>query len=134
MSNYYNLDGVKTELKKRIDAASAKLEAWQAVTFPTKKDGAPFASMAKNIDGAKYNKPAHSLRTGEYELTIYAHSNLNGYISDYIYCYPLNYVFLRLRSKKSERFFQSVSFDIIHYDKESSVLFNNIHYTGKIGM
>ena len=87
MSNYYNLDGVKTELRKRIEAANAKLEAWQAVTFPTKKDRTPFASMSKNIDGAKYNRPAHSLRSGEYELTVYCHSNMNGYISDYIYCY-----------------------------------------------
>lgn len=45
MASYYNLDGIITELKKRNAEDRAKLEAWEAVTFPTKKDGKPFARM-----------------------------------------------------------------------------------------
>ena len=47
MSNYYNLDGIKTELEKQIEETTAKLEAWENVTFPTKKDGTPFKGVRK---------------------------------------------------------------------------------------
>ena len=45
MSSYYNLDGIKTELNKRIAVEEFYLKQWEAVTFPTKKDGTPFANM-----------------------------------------------------------------------------------------
>lgn len=39
--NYYNLDGIQTQLKKRIAETAARLAAWEAVTFPTKKRRLP---------------------------------------------------------------------------------------------
>lgn len=42
MSNYYNLEGIKTELNKRLSYEKSILQAWENVTFPTKKDGTPF--------------------------------------------------------------------------------------------
>lgn len=37
MSNYYNLDGIKTELTKRLSYERSILQAWENVSFPTKK-------------------------------------------------------------------------------------------------
>ena len=37
MSNYYNLNGIKTELEKRLSYENSILKAWENVTFPTKK-------------------------------------------------------------------------------------------------
>lgn len=42
MANYYNLDGIKTQLNKNLSREKSLLEAWKKVTFPTKKDGTPF--------------------------------------------------------------------------------------------
>ena len=53
MSNYYNLEGIKTELNKRLSYEKSILKAWENVTFPTKKDGTQFKAMSKNFDGAK---------------------------------------------------------------------------------
>lgn len=89
MSSFYNLDGIKTELNKRIDRNNALLKAWEKVTFPTKKDGSPFKVMSKNINGANYGKYDYAMQQGKMVLTIYAYSNLSGYISDEIQCYEL---------------------------------------------
>lgn len=56
MANYYNLDGVKKNIEKEIEANEKLLEVWEKVTFPIKKDGKPFATMSKNISGATYRK------------------------------------------------------------------------------
>lgn len=37
MANYYNLDGIKTQLAKTLAQEQSFLEAWEKVTFPTKK-------------------------------------------------------------------------------------------------
>lgn len=87
MSNYINLDEITTALKKRIATNKAFLKAWQAVSFPTKKDGSPFKTMSKNIDGAKYKLENYAMQPGEYELNIYTHTPETGYIHDYIKCY-----------------------------------------------
>lgn len=89
MSNYYNLDGIKTELKKEISRNETILEAWENVTFPTKKDGTLFANMSKNFNGAKYQVYEFSMQPGEYELKVYEWDKLNGYIYDTISCYEL---------------------------------------------
>ena len=54
MNNYYNLEGIKTELNKRLSYEKSILQAWENVTFPTKKDGTPFKVMSKNFENAKF--------------------------------------------------------------------------------
>lgn len=83
------INDIKQTLQKEIDNATAFLTAWSAVTFPTKKDGTHFANMSKNINGAKYTLEAYAMQPGEYCLTVYTQSNLNGYIHDTIDCYVL---------------------------------------------
>ena len=87
MSNYRNLDEITTVLKKRIATNKAFLEAWRAVNYPTKKDGTPFKTMSKNINGAKYKLEDYAMQPGKYELYIYTHTPETGYIHDYIKCY-----------------------------------------------
>ena len=65
---YYNVDDIKTNMKKDLAKAKAFCAAWQAVTFPTKKDGKPFSNMSKNISGAKYTMEQYAMQDGEYEL------------------------------------------------------------------
>lgn len=89
MANYYNLDGIKTHMASEIEKEKAFLAAWEAVTFPTKKDGKPFANMGKNISGAKYAAYAYAMQPGEYELTVYTSAKYSGYIHDSIKCYDL---------------------------------------------
>ena len=83
------INDIKQKLEKEIDNATAFLNAWTAVTFPTKKDGTPFANMSKNINGAKYTLESYAMQPGEYCLTVYTQSNLNSYIHDTIDCYML---------------------------------------------
>lgn len=89
MSGYYNLDGIKTELKKKIAKTETLLKAWNEVDFPTKKDGKPFAVMSKNISGAKYKSIDYAMQPGEFELDVTIWCNYNGYIHDNIHCYTL---------------------------------------------
>ena len=83
------INDIKKNLEKEMDNATAFLAAWSAVTFPTKKDGKPFANMSKNINGAKYTLDAYAMQPGEYRLTVYTQNNLSGYIHDEICCYNL---------------------------------------------
>lgn len=89
MSYYYNMDEIRTSLKKDIAINKAYLEAWEKVTFPTKKDGKPFANMASNISGAKYTRVAYAMQQGENELTVYTQSPAAGYVHDSINLYEL---------------------------------------------
>lgn len=85
--NKYDLEGIRTEIKKDIDAAKALKKAWEEVKFPTKKDGTPFANMSRNIENARYYMDSYVMQPGEYKLSVTTHSELRGYISDEIYCY-----------------------------------------------
>lgn len=91
MANYYNLDGIITELKKRNAEDRVKLEAWEAVSFPTKKDGKPFARMQQNISGATYGLENYSLQPGSMRLhvTKWGKEYGVGYVADDIACYCL---------------------------------------------
>lgn len=86
---YYNVDDIKTNMKKDLAKAKAFCAAWQAVTFPTKKDGKPFSNMSKNISGAKYTMEQYAMQDGEYELTVYTHTTSSGYIYDSIRAFNL---------------------------------------------
>lgn len=87
MSNYYNLDGIKTELEKRLSYEKSILKAWENVTFPTKKDGTPFKVMSKNFNGAKLYHDDFAWRDYEKRLKVNTFDDLNGYISEDINCY-----------------------------------------------
>lgn len=89
MANLYNLDGIITELKKRNAQDRAILAAWEAVTFPTKKGGKPFARMAQNICGAKYAAEAYTLQPGEMAVTVttFGADYGVGYVSDDFHAY-----------------------------------------------
>lgn len=89
MSNYYNLDGIKTMLKKEITLTDARIKAWENVTFPTKKDGTPFKTMSKNISGATYFMETTAMQAGEYRLRVGDWCNGYGYFSDEICVYEL---------------------------------------------
>lgn len=89
MADYYNLDEIITELKKRNAEDRAILAAWEAVTYPTKKDGKPFARMAQNISGAKYAAEAYTLQPGEMAVTVttWGADYGVGYVSDDLHAY-----------------------------------------------
>lgn len=84
---YYNKDGIRTELNKDLIRYNALLEAWDKVTFLTKKDGSPFKNMKQNIKGASYKPIEHAIQAGQYRLTVYTVTKETGYIDDYIDCY-----------------------------------------------
>ena len=89
MSEFYNLDAIQTSIKKDIAINQAYVDAWKKVSFPTKKDGKPFAILSKNIDGAKLNQVSYAMQPGENELTVYTHCNVAGYVYDTIKVYEL---------------------------------------------
>lgn len=89
MSNFYNLDGIQTEIRRQIQHDTAILEVWKKVTFPTKKDGSAFKNMSKNISGASYYAQSYALQAGEYEMRVNAWYEMGGYISDEIKAYDL---------------------------------------------
>lgn len=86
------IEEIEKRQEIRIAETEALLKAWKAVTFPTKKDGAPFASMAKNFNGAKYEKWPFAMQEGEYQIKVDTYSEYRGrkeYISDTISVYEL---------------------------------------------
>ena len=48
MSNFYDLNEIKTAIRNDIEKHEAFLHAWENVSFPTKKDGSAFKQMQKN--------------------------------------------------------------------------------------
>ncbi len=85
MANCYDLEGIKKSIEQEIDKYQCMKKAWEKVTFPTKKNGEPFANMSKNFENAFYN-----LNFGKVLnpiLKVNYHSNLNGYGNDVIYLY-----------------------------------------------
>ena len=135
MSNYYNLDGIKTELKKNIAKDKAFLKEWEKVTFPTKKDGTPFAVMSKNINGAKYQSILYSMQPGENELAIvvFCKEMGNGYIQDSIDVYELvKYLKDEKKIEKHNNYMPKVSYleQVYKYDIEDikEAVTNRINY------
>lgn len=89
MSNYYNLEGIKAEISRQIEQETARMEAWKKVTFPTKKDGKPFAIMSKNIEGARLSPASYAMQPGENVLSITTWSANNGYVRDEVNAHEL---------------------------------------------
>lgn len=84
MANCYNLDGVKTYLAKTLDEKETLLAAWKTVTFNTKKDGKPFANLAKNFNNAHIGGERYDMREYEKRVYVYGQSRLNGCVVDSI--------------------------------------------------
>ena len=63
--NYYDLDGIQTEIKKQIERTKCLIEKWEKVTYPTKKNSA--------------------------ELSICGWSEFSGYEHDSIFCHETKY-------------------------------------------
>lgn len=77
MDHFYNIDEIMQHLGQELKEAAASREKWAAVTFPTKKDGTPYAVITKNITGATY-KPENDY--------LYICTQVNyKYITDYAY-------------------------------------------------
>ena len=111
MSDCYNLDGIKTELKKQLAKNELFLELWQKVSFPTKKDGKPFANMAKNFDGAHYGGQSYAMQPGENILKVGDFCKMNGYVSDEISCYQLvKYLKDETKKNKTENYMPKTSY------------------------
>ena len=68
----YKLNNIIQELKTKKADLQAILEAWEAVTFPTKKDGAAFAVLSKNINGARITTEAYNIKGVEDSLEVFA--------------------------------------------------------------
>ena len=88
MSKQYDIDTITTKMENNLTKSKGLLAAWQAVTYPTKKDGTPFKILSKNIEGASLGQSRYLPRYGENELTVYTdHLKGCGYCSDTIWCY-----------------------------------------------
>lgn len=79
------LEDWQRDLKKTIKDYTAKLKGWEKVKRIYKKDGKPFANIAKNFEGVKVFTVLDTYEKKEYKLELYAGDCLTGYTSDCIY-------------------------------------------------
>ena len=84
MNDY--IDSIKEELTESIKKKKALKEAWEKVTFPTKKDGTQFAIMSRNIQGASYHQNIYVPTVNEYYLTVSTNGTTQ-YEEDNIYLF-----------------------------------------------
>lgn len=121
MASCYNLDGIKTKLKNEIEEREAILKAWENVTFPTKKNGEPFAVMSKNINGATYKKADYCfLSANNVVLNVVANNNYK-WVTDSVNCYTLvRYLKDKNKIAKTENYMpkESCLEQIYKYDLE----------------
>ena len=81
-----SLNSIKRDLKDYIEENKALLEAWERVTYLTKKDGTPFKSMSKNFNKAIY-KRKESFRGYILEVdTKFTPNHRRSYFRNYIDC------------------------------------------------
>lgn len=119
MSNYYDLEGIQKQLSRELAEARALLAAWEAVTFPTKKDGKPFKVMSKNISGATYATGSFAMQACENRVTVSTWSNAVGYISDDFNAYEVvKYMTDKAKQAKIQNYQPKVSYleQIYTYD------------------
>ena len=53
MDKIRNYEDVRREVQDTINYYDGLIKMWEAVSFPTKKDGSPFKVLSKNFEGAK---------------------------------------------------------------------------------
>ena len=81
----YNLDDIRTEINNYLAEAETKLKAWEAVTYPTKKDGKPFAAISRNINGANYHTSQYAKAVQAANTALEATLTDNGTRDTYAY-------------------------------------------------
>lgn len=90
MTNYNEAD-VRSELTRDLNKYKALKNAWEKVTYPTKKDGSPFKVLSKNFENATLRQWPYAIHTYELILEVYTYAeHENGSseaISDSLYCY-----------------------------------------------
>lgn len=95
MERIRNFEDVKNRLQESINYYDCRIKAWEAVTFPTKKDGTPFKVFSKNFDGADIGKYYPVEDAAHPYLTVYAEEKQIGgntrYISDHLQIYMDRY-------------------------------------------
>ena len=86
----FDLGNIRGRLESNLRYAKEVERIWKEVTFPTKKDGTPFANMSRNFRGAHYERDPYSISSYPvYLLKVYGH----GGVSDYISCnVPVKYM------------------------------------------
>lgn len=111
MSNHHNLEGITKALRGELSQTCALLEAWEKVTFPTKKDGKPFKVMPKNIDGATYAQVSYATQPGEYSISVSAWANIGGYVCDGIKAYEMvKYMKDETKKAKTQNYQPKISY------------------------
>ena len=104
-----SLDSIKRDLKDYIEENKASLEAWENVTYLTKKDGTPFKSMSKNFTNATY-KRKESFRG--YILEVDTKFTKNRYFRNYIDCgnkdNPNTLEEIKQRNRKHKKVYQII--------------------------
>lgn len=83
----YAIKTIREDLERELSRQKAFCEAWKAVTRNYKKDGTPFANMAKNFSGCELSTISYLTYAYEKELTVYTHTSPGGYIDDSIRTY-----------------------------------------------
>ena len=124
MSNYYNLDGIVTALRKEVDIDECILAKWKEVTFPRKKDGKPFQIMSKNVNGASLHRKSYAMQQGENELQVVAWTKTSGYKTDEIDMYEIvRYMKDEKKKEKKENYLPKQSFleQVYSYDADDMI-------------
>ena len=121
MKAYYNLDAIQTEIGQEIDRKEAALAAWEAVTFPTKKDGSQFKVLSKNISGATLYLDEYAMQPGENKLRIVTWSKRTGSVVSSIDIYCLvKYLKDEKKKAKTENYMPKQTYleQVYRYDLE----------------
>ena len=79
---------IKKEFENYIEQHEAQRDAWKKVKRVTKKDGADFATLAKNFENAKIENCEYALRA-EKQINVYTVTRSGRYINDYFSISPL---------------------------------------------
>ena len=85
MKQFTDYEKTKTRenLEKQLDYHKSLVTAWKKVTRNYKKNGEPFADLAKNFNGVSISNARYSLKP-EKEITVFTQTEKNGYQSESI--------------------------------------------------
>lgn len=122
MSALYNVEEIKTSMEKEIARMESLVSAWKAVTYPTKKNGQPFARLSANIAGAKMGYKTYLPCAQENILTVTAFCKKNGYVSDDIYLYNYQHGDSPVHYFTLDEIKEAVNKNIAHHEKRIAAM------------